>query len=121
MEEAIAAASQPYEEALQKQQQMAEALAQQQAQAKKLYEEAMKAVKAGKEAEAKNILNRKANIDREAAQYEKIYQQVAASVQQSYRHLQKMRLQLEEVKSKKFILRTNLAQAKSQKVACPEV
>ncbi len=115
MEEAIAAASQPYEEALQKQQQMADVLAQQQAQARKLYEEAMKAVKAGKEAEAKNILNRKAHIDREIAQYDNIYQQVAASVQQSYRHLQKMRLQLEEVKSKRFILRTNLAQAKTQK------
>lgn len=80
-----------------------------------LGKEALKAVKQGREMEAKQILSRKADCEEQAKQYLQISHEMEASMRKLEKQVSKMKVQLDETKSKKAVLMAEYANAKTQK------
>jgi hypothetical protein len=80
-----------------------------------LGKEALKAVKQGREMEAKQILSRKADCEEQAKQYLQIAHEMEASMRKLEKQVSKMKVQLDETKSKKAVLMAEYANAKTQK------
>lgn len=80
-----------------------------------LGKDALKAVKQGKEMEAKQILSRKADCEEQAKQYLQIAHEMEASMRKLEKQVSKMKVQLDETKSKKAVLMAEYANAKTQK------
>ncbi|GAB4492143.1 MAG: hypothetical protein OHK0045_19220 [Raineya sp.] len=83
--------------------------------AHELGKEALKAVKQGKEMEAKQILSRKADCEEQAKQYLQISHEMEDSMRKLEKQVSKMKMQLDETKSKKAVLVAEYANAKTQK------
>lgn len=90
-------------------------LEQHQQEAAYLYKAATLAVKKGQEIEAKNILEKKAFIDKQVQQYDAIHQNLTNTVQQLQNQLAQLKFREEEIKTKELILKTKLQNANSQK------
>ena len=80
-----------------------------------LGKDALKAVKQGREMEAKQILSRKADCEEQAKQYLQIAHEMEASMRKLEKQVSKMKVQLDETKSKKAVLMAEYANAKTQK------
>lgn len=80
-----------------------------------LGKDALKAVKQGREMEAKQILARKADCEEQAKQYLQISHEMEASMRKLEKQVSKMKIQLDETKSKKAVLTAEYANAKTQK------
>jgi phage shock protein A len=80
-----------------------------------LGKDALKAVKQGREMEAKQILSRKADCEEQAKQYLQISHEMEASMRKLEKQVSKMKVQLDETKSKKAVLMAEYANAKTQK------
>lgn len=80
-----------------------------------LGKEALRAVKQGREMEAKQILSRKAECEEQAKQYLQISHEMEASMRKLEKQVSKMKVQLDETKSKKAVLMAEYANAKTQK------
>ena len=80
-----------------------------------LGKDALKAVKQGREMEAKQILSRKADCEEQAKQYLQISHEMETSMRKLEKQVSKMKVQLDETKSKKAVLMAEYANAKTQK------
>jgi phage shock protein A len=80
-----------------------------------LGKEALKAVKQGREIEAKQFLSRKADCEEQAKQYLQIAHEIETSMRKLEKQVSKMKVQLDETKSKKAVLMAEYANAKTQK------
>ncbi|MFN3316597.1 MAG: PspA/IM30 family protein, partial [Raineya sp.] len=94
---------------------MQEKAAQLHYEAHNLGKDALKAVKQGREMEAKQILARKADCEEQAKQYLQISHEMETSMRKLEKQVSKMKVQLDETKSKKAVLTAEYANAKTQK------
>lgn len=91
-----------------------EKLQEYQSQANKLYQLATNSIKQGKEAQAQVFLERKAFVDKQVEQYQKLYQNVTATVRQLQNQIDTLKLKIVETRSKETVLQAKLESAQSQ-------
>lgn len=91
-----------------------EKLQEYQIQANKLYQLATNSVKQGKEAQAQVFLERKAFVDKQVEQYQRLYQNVTATVRQLQNQIDTLKLKIVETRSKETVLQAKLESAQSQ-------
>jgi len=94
---------------------MQEKVAQLNYEAHELGKEALKTVKQGKEMDAKHLLARKADAETQGKQYQQIAQEMEVSIKKLEKQVSKMKVQLDETKSKRAVLVAEYASAKTQK------
>jgi phage shock protein A len=80
-----------------------------------LGKDALKAVRQGREMDAKQILAKKADAEAQAKQYQQIAHEMEASMRKLEKQVSKMKVQLDETKSKRAVLMAEYANAKTQK------
>ncbi|MEM9981638.1 MAG: PspA/IM30 family protein, partial [Bacteroidota bacterium] len=115
MEEAIQKSTGSFNAAQKRKEELRKRLSNYEAKAAKLSAEATQALKQGEELLAKTILSRKTPLDIQIRDYQKVYDEVAATVYKLEIQLNKMKLQLEQTQAKKALLIAQLSQAESRK------
>ncbi len=115
MEEAIQKSTGSFNAAQKRKEELRKRLTSYEAKAAKIAEEATQALKQGEELLAKTILSRKTPLDIQIRDYQKVYDEVAATVYKLEIQLNKMKLQLEQTQAKKALLIAQLSQAESRK------
>jgi len=94
---------------------MQDKTAQLQYEAHDLGKEALKAIKQNRETEAKQILAKKADCETQAKEYQQIANEMENSIRKLEKQVSKMKMQLDETKSKRAVLMAEYASAKTQK------
>jgi phage shock protein A len=94
---------------------MQDKTAQLQYEAHDLGKEALKAIKNNREMEAKQLLAKKADCEMQAKDYQQIANEMENSIRKLEKQVSKMKMQLDETKSKRAVLMAEYASAKTQK------
>jgi phage shock protein A len=97
------------------QKELAQQLHQHRKNAEALQQKAMQAVKNRKDAEAQEYLNQKATEEQQVAQYQTLYENITKVVLQLEQQLNKMKWQLQELKSREIVMTARMQNAKTQK------
>jgi len=79
------------------------------------YRQAMEASKKGQDIQAQELVRKKNLAEKQAAQYQVLYANVSGTVHQFESQIEKMRLKIQELRSKEVILKAKLENAKTQK------
>ncbi|OJJ20517.1 hypothetical protein BKI52_18860 [marine bacterium AO1-C] len=83
--------------------------------AAEFYRKAMEASKKGQDIQAQELVRKKNLAEKQAAQYQVLYTNVSGTVHQFESQIEKMRLKIQELRSKEVILKAKLENAKTQK------
>lgn len=94
---------------------MQDKTAQLQYEAHDLGKEALKAIKNNREMEAKQLLAKKADCEMQSKDYQQIAHEMENSIRKLEKQVSKMKMQLDETKSKRAVLMAEYASAKTQK------
>lgn len=114
IEEAILKNQKSLEKTIRNQRNIGAKLNQYQQDANELYQQAMEAVKRKRDKQAKTLLERKAFIDKQVEQYNGLYKNVSLTVRQLEDQIAKLKLRIEETRSKEVILEAKLQSAQTQ-------
>ncbi|HAS38924.1 MAG TPA: hypothetical protein DCS93_00525 [Microscillaceae bacterium] len=115
LEEAIVKTQSSLEQTSDNQQNIKAQLLGYQRNAADLYRQAMEASKKGQDIQAQELVRKKNLAEKQAAQYQVLYTNVSGTVHQFESQIEKMRLKIQELRSKEVILKAKLENAKTQK------
>mgnify|MGYP001071755120 FL=1 len=115
LEEAIAKTQTSLEQTSDNQQNIKVQLLGYQRNAADFYRQAMEASKKGQDMQAQELVRKKNLAEKQAAQYQVLYTNVSGTVYQFESQIEKMRLKIQELRSKEVILKAKLENAKTQK------
>lgn len=115
LEEAIIKTQSSLQQTTENQQNIQVQLLAYQRNAAELYRKAMEASKKGQSVQAQELVRKKNLAEKQAAQYQVLYTNVSGTVHQFESQIEKMRLKIQELRSKEVILKAKLENAKTQK------
>lgn len=115
LEEAILKTQHSLEQTSENQQNIRAKLQEYQTKSSEFYQEAVAATKKEQESLAQELIRKKNLADKQVAQYNVLYTNVSNTVYQFESQIEKMRLKIEELRSKEVMLKAKLENAKTQK------
>lgn len=115
LEEAIIKTQHSLEQTSENQKNIRAKLQEYQTKSSQLYQKAVTATKKEQEALAQELIRKKNLADKQVAQYNVLYTNVSNTVHQFESQIEKMRLKIEELRSKEVMLKAKLENAKTQK------